>query len=904
VTVTGAPELPTYPYLGLRRFEAADSLLYHGRDGDLRLCHDQLLNPAVRVLVLHGLSGSGKSSFLRAGLMPQLGTEAQSLGTEGGVIPISAVVTAGPDMLRHLAEQVYRFVIEGEGRTPWRRQLTELAKRFGTCDAFIQQVANEPGALMEFIGELSHNPRYVALIAIDQVEEYFTGPGAADVQARKAFLRIVDEFARERLNGKLVLSLRTEQYGVFASHLPQSAQPAYAGVSGIQRVFHHYLANPQREQLLSLVKAPAADYGFEFEPDAAEHIVDRLVQAAAGPEMSVLPLLQTVLLRLYLGAREAAASQGKPMVITRSAFDALYDRADGKSTGFISDFVDWGLSEAVRAVLNLDAGSQSERVEVSCWHEVLRAMSSRTATGVRIRDRKSPREIELLALKEDCRAGSDKMADALSAPGIGLFSLPDVDGSLALRHDIICLSFDLAPVIASPGFWVQAARKRRRRILEAVGYRIDDLFDAHDRPATQTLRVSELRFWDHKSLAYADHLGLFARLGLEVEVVPVNDDILAKCLSRRLQQTAGAHAVFSYPRVLMNGEELEESQDVVVLNSFTGYAVVCNRRAAELLPTFEEKENWGSFERVCTALMQLCAEGCRFEAEDDGARDFLGHIFDIYRDRPTTGAAPAAVDRVPSIAESSDLAGVAFVDALLHAGSEPMVAVVTTPTWALAVVDERSMRTIIDQRALLGLLDSAPDGLSPALATLRRKLEMRNVMNLRLGALLPGEDAEALMLRLVSIGLFVADCIWAQDREAGKWIRKRWIEAAQASGHQVSLPAFLRAFRRSYAYVTAQEHGRRYYGTAWDDDCPKALRLHQRWQEAQMSYERQLAALTALQKDRQDATAHEVCHLVRRARRHADIENYYDAERLMSQAVKNFDEQVGVVETRPEGEIS
>jgi hypothetical protein len=896
------PALPVYPYLGLRPFDAGESGMYHGRDRSLLLCHGQLRNPAVRVLVLQGLSGSGKSSFLRAGLMPRLSAEAAEQGTDGGVVPISGVVNAGAGMLQTLANQMYTFVMEGPGHTLWRRQVPLLTKRFGTRADFVQSATDGPRQLIAFIEELNENPHHAALIAIDQVEEYFTGPGAADAAARKNFLRIVEEFVRGRLNGKLVLALRTEQYGMFVSRLPESAQPAFAGLRGANKLFQHYLLDPSPEQLVDLVESPAAAFKFAFEPGAAAYIVNQVCQAATSPEMCVLPLLQTVLLRLYLGAREHALREGGPVVILKSAFDALSYRADRESTGFLSDFVEWGLGEAVHAVLQLEPGSRALRSEVSAWHEVLRAMSGRSEIGVRIRQRTSLADIERLALAEKCLAGPTEMARVLCGPGIGLLSPPDADGRFALQHDLICLSFDLEPAIGSRSFWVQGARNRRQRTRLAADYGIDDLFDAYDKPAPQTLRVSELRFWDHKSLAYAEHQGFFARLGLQVELVDVDVDISAADLRRKLHEAPGAHAVFSYPRVLMNAAELEESRDIVVLNSFAGYAVVCNARAARTLSAYDEKENWEGFDRVCTALMQLHVDGCRFEPEDDGARDFLRHMLDIHSHRTGDDDVRAAVDRVRAMTHSSELAGLEFVNALRRSESEPWVAIVTTPTWALAMVDKRSILPVIDQRTLLGLLDSYPADLGPDLAALRRKLEVRNVMNLSLGVSLPGQDAETLMMRLVAVGMFVADYIWAQDREASNWIRKRWIDAATQPNSQpvslqrVSLPVFMGTFRRSCGYVTAHEHGRRYFGTTWDDDCPMALSLNHRWRQAEMDYERQLAALTALQRqDRAEPDAL-VRRLVERASKHAEIDNYFDAQRLIADALQRLGRTGGEIQ--------
>lgn len=61
------------PYRGLARFEPADHALFFGRD---RLVEEtRALVCEYRFAVLFGASGSGKSSLLRAGLIPHLRTE-------------------------------------------------------------------------------------------------------------------------------------------------------------------------------------------------------------------------------------------------------------------------------------------------------------------------------------------------------------------------------------------------------------------------------------------------------------------------------------------------------------------------------------------------------------------------------------------------------------------------------------------------------------------------------------------------------------------------------------------------------------------------------------------------------------------------------------------------------------
>ena len=64
------------PYRGLQPLEAEDAGIFFGRDGPTVVGLDLLrgLRDAAppRLLVILGASGAGKSSFLRAGLLPRL----------------------------------------------------------------------------------------------------------------------------------------------------------------------------------------------------------------------------------------------------------------------------------------------------------------------------------------------------------------------------------------------------------------------------------------------------------------------------------------------------------------------------------------------------------------------------------------------------------------------------------------------------------------------------------------------------------------------------------------------------------------------------------------------------------------------------------------------------------------
>ena len=61
---------PPFPYPGLRPFESDEWLIFFGRESMVDEVIDRLAQR--RVVLIHGASGSGKSSLVRAGVLPKL----------------------------------------------------------------------------------------------------------------------------------------------------------------------------------------------------------------------------------------------------------------------------------------------------------------------------------------------------------------------------------------------------------------------------------------------------------------------------------------------------------------------------------------------------------------------------------------------------------------------------------------------------------------------------------------------------------------------------------------------------------------------------------------------------------------------------------------------------------------
>src|SRR5262249_34983284 len=111
------------PYRGLDAFRESDSALFFGRDDLVRRLwtkfHRLQREHAPRVLAVLGPSGSGKSSLVRGGLLPELVRDPM----EGMRNPTVLVLRPGADPLQRLEDVLARLTPTG-GTAPTTRDPT------------------------------------------------------------------------------------------------------------------------------------------------------------------------------------------------------------------------------------------------------------------------------------------------------------------------------------------------------------------------------------------------------------------------------------------------------------------------------------------------------------------------------------------------------------------------------------------------------------------------------------------------------------------------------------------------------------------------------------------------------------------------------------------------------------
>jgi WD40 repeat protein len=231
------------PFKGLASFEPVDADYFFGRERLVAELVARLVGAGLLGIV--GPSGSGKSSVLRAGLLPALA---------GGVLP---------------------------GSAGWRRLLLRPGERpLEELRRVLVSGAKDP--LAEALDTLPGGARL--LLVIDQLEELFTA--CRSDSERAAF---ADTLARAAADpdgrAVVVVALRADFYGRFAAY------PALGELLGANQV----LVGPmQASELRRAVELPAGRVGLRVEPELAEALVDDV-----KGESGALPLLSTALLELW-----------------------------------------------------------------------------------------------------------------------------------------------------------------------------------------------------------------------------------------------------------------------------------------------------------------------------------------------------------------------------------------------------------------------------------------------------------------------------------------------------------------------------------------------------------------------------------------------------------------------------
>ncbi len=291
-----APGVP--PFKGLQYFGETDASLYFGREALVSKLVDRLDDlQAGRFLAVVGASGSGKSSVLRAGLVPTL-RKGEKLA-DGNFPPrwshrwLVHVITPTAHPLEALATS-----------------LTREGGPVSNTAALMDDMLKDPRSLHLYARRMTHlrnAPRL--LLVVDQFEELFTL--CRSESERSAFVENLllaagigpepypasdDETEDLALtdpsqDGPLlaVIALRADFYG----HCAQ-----YARLRSALGAQQEYIGPMSMDELRRAIEEPARQNEWEFEPGLVDLILREVSDEPGG-----LPLLSHALLETWLRRR-------------------------------------------------------------------------------------------------------------------------------------------------------------------------------------------------------------------------------------------------------------------------------------------------------------------------------------------------------------------------------------------------------------------------------------------------------------------------------------------------------------------------------------------------------------------------------------------------------------------------
>jgi hypothetical protein len=279
------------PFRGLKAFDFEHALIYCGRTGLVSEALDVLRLKGAGFLMVTGMSGVGKSSLVKAGVLPIL--------TRPRVIE-HVLAWRRAVFKPNVGEQT---LLAGFAAALLDRDaLPELAEEGAALEALLRDTPALTAALMRALERATrqareaspeHDPEGMArlIVVCDQFEEIFDETVTG--QDRIAYCEAIRTMI---LTGRVwvIATLRADFFSR-SSQLPETFRDLYIGRGG-----PFLVGGPRPAEIAQMIRRPAMMAGLEFERrgDPEEGLDDVLRDVASG-NPTVLPLLEFTLDELW-----------------------------------------------------------------------------------------------------------------------------------------------------------------------------------------------------------------------------------------------------------------------------------------------------------------------------------------------------------------------------------------------------------------------------------------------------------------------------------------------------------------------------------------------------------------------------------------------------------------------------
>jgi len=284
------------PWRGLRPYEARHAELFFGRGAVTKKLVGHVAGNALTIVT--GPSGSGKSSLVRAGLVPRM------------------------------AERGSHAIVVRPGPTPFANLARALNERLALTEAISEAaLRSDPPRLTAELQDRLHSGHL--LLVIDQAEELITMN--RNERVMKDYLTLIARLLSQKAPTlRIVFTIRSD-------FEPQFAQSSL----GKQWTAARFLIPPMtQDELRRVIEGPAAVKVMRFEHEGlVDHLVNEVIQMPGA-----LPLLSFALSEMYA---HYLKRHGDDRCIASVDYDALQGGVTGSLRVRANEVVD-GVSDAHR----------------------------------------------------------------------------------------------------------------------------------------------------------------------------------------------------------------------------------------------------------------------------------------------------------------------------------------------------------------------------------------------------------------------------------------------------------------------------------------------------------------------------------------------------------------------------
>jgi len=257
------------PFKGLNSFEYEDSVRFFGRDKDVQRLYDDLKQNSG-LLIVAGASGTGKSSLIKAGLIPKLEKENNELSwfctTPNQVNKDSSII---------------RFILTKLNKV-WL-----LEKKGLSIEELSESLYESLDKGIELIRSHLSGDESSCLIYLDQYEEVFSQT-EKDVETVTLELKIIDALAKQLGSLNIILALRNEYLGRLLDNQAL-----------VSPIISNVASKLSADDWYEIIHEQAAFSGIEFEVNEQGVSLDKIIINEAVQMVHALPMVEFLLEQLY-----------------------------------------------------------------------------------------------------------------------------------------------------------------------------------------------------------------------------------------------------------------------------------------------------------------------------------------------------------------------------------------------------------------------------------------------------------------------------------------------------------------------------------------------------------------------------------------------------------------------------